>query len=162
MMTRLNVLFIAGNGFLLITEIVSPFFGYWHGVSLLATVLFNLLGTRMLNYYSTRMCNNIYLLKDGKHVEIELMNAFMMNETRKVKISDLGYLQPSRLYNVDSFTNKQEDMFYINVHRNMYVMRPEYSEILMNVLKGKEIKVQPGGNSDAMKHVVKKAMKHKK
>ena len=66
---------------LLILELVSPFFGYWHGVSLLATVLLNLLGSRMLHFYSTRMVNNMWLLRDGKTVEIEFMNAFFLQKT---------------------------------------------------------------------------------
>ena len=70
MLTRVNMLFIGGHLGLLILEVVSPFFGYWHGISLLTIVLINLGGARMLNHYSTRMINNLWLLKDGKTVEV--------------------------------------------------------------------------------------------
>ena len=73
--------FIAGNSLLLILEVTSPFFGYWHGMSLLATVLFNILGARMLNYYSSRMINNMWLTRDGKTVEVEFMNAFFLPQS---------------------------------------------------------------------------------
>lgn len=72
------MMFIAGNTFLLILEVTSPFFGYWHGMSLLTTVMINLLGSRMLHHYSTRMVNNMWLLRDGKTIEIEFMNAFFL------------------------------------------------------------------------------------
>lgn len=68
--------FIAGSSFLLVMEIISPFFGWWHGISLLATILLNLLGTRALHYYSTRMVNGIWLHRNGQLVDIEFMNAF--------------------------------------------------------------------------------------
>jgi hypothetical protein len=103
-LTRINMCFIGGNTFLLILEVTSPFFGYWHGMSLLTTVLLNLLGSRMLNHYSSRMVNNMWLLKDGKNVEIEFMNAFFLPETRKYAIRNLGYYQPARVYNVHMFS----------------------------------------------------------
>jgi len=98
------MLFIGGNSALLVLELVSPFFGYWHGVSLLATVLLNLLGSRMLHYYSTRMVNNMWLLRDGKTVEIEFMNAFFLPKSMSCTIRNFGYLAPSRVYNVSVFT----------------------------------------------------------
>ena len=103
-LTRVNMMFIGGNTMLLILELVSPFFGYWHGVSLLATVLLNLLGSRMLHYYSTRMVNNLWLLRDGKTVEIEFMNAFFLPKSTRCTIRNFGYLEPSRVYNVSLFT----------------------------------------------------------
>ena len=45
---------------------------------MLATILLNLTGSRMLNYYSTRMVSSMWLLKDGKRVEIQFMNAFFV------------------------------------------------------------------------------------
>jgi hypothetical protein len=72
------MVFIGGNSFLLLLELTSPFFGYFHGMTLLTTVLLNLLGSRMLNYYSSKMVNSIWLLRDGKNVEVEFMNAFFM------------------------------------------------------------------------------------
>ena len=114
-------------------------FGYWHGVSLLATVLFNLLGTRMLHYYSSRMVNNIYLFKDGKHVEIEFMNAFMMPESRKYPVRDFGYMQPSRLFNVHMLTHKQKETLFINMSRNMYANKPEWNDLVSAIFRGKEV-----------------------
>ena len=99
-LTRINMAFIVGNSALLILEITSPFFGYWHGISLLSTVLINLSGSRMLHYYSTRMVNSMWLLKDGHTVEIEFLNAFFMPKTEQFHIRNLGYLQPSRVVNV--------------------------------------------------------------
>ena len=81
-LTRTNVLFLAGNSVLYIMELTSPFFGYWHGVALLSTVLLNLIGARMLHYYSSRMVNNMWLHRDGKTVEVEFMNAFLLPENR--------------------------------------------------------------------------------
>jgi len=98
------MIFIAGNTFLLILEVTSPFFGYWHGMSLLTTVMLNLLGSRMLNHYSSRMVNNMWLLRDGKHVEVELMNAFFLPQTKQFAIRNFGYYEPSRVYNVNLFT----------------------------------------------------------
>ena len=80
-LTRVNMFFIASNSVLFVLELTSPFFGYWHGVSLLSTVLLSLLGSRMLHYYSTRMINNIWIFKDGRNVEIEFMNAFFLQKT---------------------------------------------------------------------------------
>ena len=78
-MTRINVLFISCNAFLLVMEIISPFFGWWHGISLLASMLLSLTGTRMLHYYSTRMVNSIWLHRNGQQVEVEFMNAFFVS-----------------------------------------------------------------------------------
>lgn len=103
-LTRINMVFIGGNTMLLILELTSPFFGYWHGMSLLATVLLNLLGSRMLHYYSTRMINNLWLLRDGKTVEVEFMSAFFLAKRQRCTIRNFGYLAPSRVYNVSVFT----------------------------------------------------------
>ena len=77
-LTRANVFFIIGNSGLLIIEVVSPcksrfalnflVFGYWHGLSMLTVVLMSLTGARMLQSYSCRMVNNMWLLRDGKNV----------------------------------------------------------------------------------------------
>lgn len=104
LLTRANVFFITGNSILLIMEVVSPFFGYWHGVSMLATVLASLTSARVLHHYSNRMVHNMWLLKDGNMVEVEFFSAFLMPKTDKFQIKNFGYLQPSRLYNVDTFT----------------------------------------------------------
>ena len=60
-LTRLNMVFIAGNSILLLLEVLSPckyntciifiqniVFGYWHGVSLSMTLLFSFIGTYMI------------------------------------------------------------------------------------------------------------------
>lgn len=78
-LTRINVLFLGGNSVLLALELINPFFGYWHGVSQSLIVIFSLTGARMLHHYSTRMVNDIWLLEDGKHIEIEFMNAWMVS-----------------------------------------------------------------------------------
>ena len=57
----MRALFISCGSFLLVMEIISPFFGWWHGISLLTSVMLSLTGTRMLHYYSTRMINSIWL-----------------------------------------------------------------------------------------------------
>jgi len=141
------MVFIGGNSLLLILELTSPFFGYWHGVSLLTTVLINLLGSRMLHYYSTRMINNIWILRDGKTVEIELMNAFFLSKTRRMNIRNFGYLAPSRVYNVSCFTYQQQESLYINTSRNVY-KDPEYAALLSNIVQGREIYLgMPGQES---------------
>ena len=45
----------------------------------------------MLQYYSTRMVNNMWLNKDGKYVDIEFMNAFGLPKTEKMRIMNFGY-----------------------------------------------------------------------
>ncbi len=102
-LTRTNMFFVMSNSALLVLEVCSPFFGYWHGVSLLTTVLLALSGSRMLQYYSSRMVNNMWLMKDGKTVEIEFMNAFFLQKTRRFQIKNLGYYEASRLLNVNVF-----------------------------------------------------------
>ena len=100
----------------------------------------------MLHHYSTKMVNNIWLMKDGKHVEVEFMSAFMLPATKKMTIRDFGYLQESRLYNVASLTHKQTETLYINFSRNMYAERPEWKNLLINIFKGKEVKVAIGAS----------------
>lgn len=51
-------------------------FGYWHGVSMSMSLGFSLLGTYAINYYSTRMIEDIYVLKDGDWIEVKFHNAF--------------------------------------------------------------------------------------
>lgn len=132
-LTRLNMLFIGGNSFLLILELTSPFFGYWHGMSLLVTVMLNFLGARMLNYYSSRMVNGMWLLRDGKRVEIEFMNAFFLPRVDNFAVRNFGYLQPSRVYNVDLFTYQQKESIYINQSRNVF-KAPHHQEIIGHLL----------------------------
>ena len=99
--------FIATSSFLLVMEIVSPckylskldnlinsslfaffsVFGWWHGISLLATIMLNLTGTRMLHYYSTRMVNTIWLHRNGHFVDIEFLNAFFVSYQRSLTTS---------------------------------------------------------------------------
>ena len=137
-LTRINMVFIGGNTMLLILELTSPFFGYWHGVSLLATVLLNLLGSRMLHYYSTRMINSMWLLRDGKTVEVEFMNAFFLAKRERFTIRNFGYLAPSRVYNVSAFTYQQQAKLYLNSRRNVF-KEAEYAALLSNIAQGREI-----------------------
>jgi len=114
-LTRINVLFLGGNSLLLALELMNPFFGYWHGVSESLIIIFSLTGARMLHHYSTRMVNNMWLLEDGKHIEVEFMNAFMMQQTEKMRILNFGYMAESRVLNVQSVTYKQTENIYINL-----------------------------------------------
>ena len=87
----------------------------------------------MLHWYSIRMVNNMWLSRDGKKVDIEFMNAFKLSETRTYSIRDFGYMQPSRLFNVDTFTHKQEETLYINMNRNNYAAMPEYQKVIKTI-----------------------------
>ena len=103
-LTRLDMVFLCGNSMLLALEAMNPFFGYWHGVSESLIIVFSLTGARMLHHYSTRMINNMWLLPDGKRVEIEFMSAFLMPKTEILNILNFGYLEESRLLNVKAVT----------------------------------------------------------
>ena len=67
-------------------------FGWWHGMAESLIVLGSIGGAGMLNYYSTRMINDLWVHSDGKHVEIQFMNAFFMPKTKKFRILNFGYL----------------------------------------------------------------------
>ena len=54
----------------------------------------------MLHHYSTRMVNNIWLMEDGKHIEVEFMNAWFLQKTEKFRILNFGYIAESRVLNV--------------------------------------------------------------
>ena len=45
------------------------------------TLMFSLAGTYMINYYSTRMIEDIYLMPDGQFIEVKFHNAFWVNIT---------------------------------------------------------------------------------
>jgi len=49
---------------------------------------------------------------------------------------NIGYLQPSRLYNTDIFLNKSKEKAYINLSRNFDV---KYNAALKRVLSGEEL-----------------------
>jgi len=146
-LTRINVLFMIGNTALLTAEMISPrkyylfyllnfmtlvfillVFGYWHAVSESLTIGLNLIGSKMLHYYSTRMINNIWLLEDGKTVQIEFMDAFFVNKTENFRILNFGALEPSRLLNVDMAIHEMDRKVYVNKSRNLYSisLNPEY------------------------------------
>mmetsp|Transcript_18687 Transcript_18687/g.16552 ORF Transcript_18687/g.16552 Transcript_18687/m.16552 type:complete len:133 (+) Transcript_18687:21-419(+) len=61
LLSRINVAFLCGNSILLALELASPFFGYWHGVSLCLGIGASFMYGGMLHYYSTRIIKNIYL-----------------------------------------------------------------------------------------------------
>ena len=86
------------------------------------------------------MINNIWLLEDGKTVEIEFMDAFFVNKTEKFRILNFGALEPSRLLNVDMATHEMDRKVYVNRSRNLYStsLNPEYSVILEKILRGQE------------------------
>eukprot|EP00347_Sterkiella_histriomuscorum_P011810 403371013 len=137
-LTRLNMIFIAGNSLLLLLEVLSPFFGYWHGVSLSMTLMFSLIGSFMIQHYSTRMINNIYILPDGQHIEIEYFNAFWIPKKEKLRVVNFGYLAPSRIFNLDMATYQQKSKVYVNLSRNLY-KHPEFNEIVQKLLNGQEL-----------------------
>ena len=81
------------------------------------TLFFSFMGSYMLHHYSTRMIQDIYLLPDGRTIEVSFFNAFWVSssadnfwlflqipKTEKLRISNLGYFQASRLYNVELAT----------------------------------------------------------
>jgi len=86
------MLFTVGNSVLLLLEMTSPFFGWWHSFSLCASLFFTGSSSAMLQYYSKRMAENIYLLESGKMIEIEFFNAFLENKKALFHINELGYL----------------------------------------------------------------------
>ena len=98
----------------------------------------NLLGTRVLHYYSTRMVNSIWLQRSGQEIQIEFMNAFFAEKTGDYEVQNFGYLKPSRLYNVDTFSHKQKEDFYINFERNMYHEK-DYRDAVRAMCQGKTI-----------------------
>ena len=100
----MNVFFIGGNSILLAMEVMSPLFGYWHGISESLMIGMSLIGSYALNYYSSRMINDVWLMEDGTTVEIAFMNAFFIPKTQKYRIINFGYLKESRLYKVETAT----------------------------------------------------------
>mmetsp|Transcript_18648 Transcript_18648/g.17739 ORF Transcript_18648/g.17739 Transcript_18648/m.17739 type:complete len:134 (-) Transcript_18648:135-536(-) len=120
-LTRLNVLFLSCTSVLFVLEFMSPFFGFWHSFWLVSSMGFSLVGSYALHYYSTKMVNDIYLLPDGKHVQINFMSAFWFPRVdQQYKISNFGYFQSSRLLNVDFFSYQQKEKLYINLSRNIF------------------------------------------
>ena len=137
-LTRVNMLFTLGNSMLLIAEVMNPFFGYYHSLSLTATVLLSLTGSRMLDYYSRRMINNLWLHKDGKTVEIDYMSAFFLPRSEKYMCRNFGNYQPSRLFNVNLVQYQALQSIYINPSRNTFKSE-EHAEIIQAIMAGKEI-----------------------
>ena len=137
-LTRVNAAFLSGNSVLLALELTTPFFGWWHGMSLILGIGASCIYGAMLHYYSTRIIRNLYLKNDGETVRVEFFNAFFMPKQKTMKIVDLGYLEPSRIYNLNLAKHKAEHKMYINFKRNMY-RHPEYEEILRNVFMGKTL-----------------------
>jgi len=121
---------------LLALEMSSPFFGWWHGFSLCLGIGTSFLYGGLLHYYSTRVIRNIYLKSDGETVRIEFYNAFFASKEETYKIQDLGYLEPSRVYNLHLAKHKSTTKMYVNIKRNMY-KHPEYQEIIKQVFIGK-------------------------
>ena len=85
------------------------------------------------------MINNIWILEDGRSVEVEFMDAFFVNKTKTFRILNFGSLEPSRLLNVDVATH-EDSKVYINIKRNLYsvTLNPEYQVVLEKVLRGQE------------------------
>ena len=134
-LSRINVGFLCGNSILLALELASPFFGYWHGVSLCLGIGASFLYGGMLHFYSTKIIKNIYLKNDGETIRIKYFNAFFKSKEVTCKIVDLGYLEPSRIYHLYLAKHKAENKMYINFNRNMY-KHPEYRILLEKVFRG--------------------------
>ena len=47
--------------------------------SLASALFLNGTGTLMLNYYSTRMAENIYIYENGRMLEVDYFNAFFVS-----------------------------------------------------------------------------------
>ena len=109
---------------------------------------FSLIGARMLHYYSTRMVNDLWLHQDGKHVDIAFMSAWGIPKTEKMRILNFGYMQESRLLNVDVATYQQLRSVYINVDRNAF-HHPEHNEIIKRLMSGQELTLQNATNMEA-------------
>ena len=93
----------------------------------------------MLQHYSTRMIQDIYLLPDGRTIELNFFNAFWVpKQGERLRITNLGYFQPSRMYNLDVATYMQDRKIYINMPRNMY-KNTEYNEMIRRMMTGQEI-----------------------
>ena len=58
-----------------------------------------------------------------------------------MNIRNFGYLKPSRLYNVDTFTYQQKRDLFINFERNMYKHAGggDYSEMVKAIVQGTPI-----------------------
>ena len=78
------------------------------------------------------------------------MNAFFAEKTETYQIRGFGYLEPSRVWNVDTFTYQQRDQLYINRSRNVFV-EENYREMVDKVIGGFEIaqKVAPPVSANA-------------
>ena len=137
-LTRANVICVGWASLLLGFEIVNPFFGWWHGLSNSFMVIVGLIGSRMLHHYSTRMVNNLWILQDGKHIEVQFMNAFFLPKTEKFRIMNFGYLQESRLNNTMVSTYQQDRSLYINFNRNAF-HHLEHTAIIKKVMTGQEL-----------------------
>lgn len=132
------------NAALFALELINPFFGWWHGFSLLMGVGVSVVYGGGLQYYSTRMANNIFIKRGGKEMRIEFLNAFWMPKTMNLKIIDNGYFEPSRLYNVQYSLNKKDHKIYINMPRNQY-KHPEYNNLIRKILSGQELSLMKPG-----------------
>lgn len=146
-LVRLNVLGICSQAFMLVTELTSPFFGWWHAFAAASGCGFSLLGSGMLHFYSTRMIETMHLLKGGEYIEVTYLNAFLPPRTEKLRIKDIGYNEPSRLVNVDYATYRSKQKLYINLERNL-ISEPHIKECLKIILSGGEIKLHEIVNED--------------
>ena len=84
------------------------------------------------------MIKNIFLKNDGETVRIQLFNAFFVPKEFTGKIVDIGYMSPSRVYNIYFAKYKLDQKLYINFKRNIY-KHPEMSKIVECVFQGKTL-----------------------
>ena len=71
-------------------------------------------------------------------MKIKFFNAFWFPQTVVFRIKDNGYLAPSRLYNVDVYTNKTTEKIYINKGRNVF-KDGEYKNLVHKIIAGHDI-----------------------
>lgn len=72
----LAILLVTSNSTLLALELTTPFFGWWHGMSLIAGIGSSVLFGAGLHVYSQKFVHEIFLKKDGKTIWVDYLNAF--------------------------------------------------------------------------------------
>lgn len=91
----MSVLFFTGNAALLTFEIINPYFGWWHAFSLCTAMGASVVYGYILQYYSSRMVQDIFIKSSGKEYRVKFLNAFLKPREATFKILDNGHLSPS-------------------------------------------------------------------
>ena len=79
---------------------MNPFFGYWHALSEGMMCCLSIGGMFLLHHYSTRMIKDLWIYKNGEHIEVDFMSAFFNPKSEKMRIINFGYMTESRIYNI--------------------------------------------------------------